>query len=361
MPTTRARRAAARAAERRLIELPADVLGLVLYQLTLAHDIAAVAPTCHALCDAAKLAAKARPFSGEVVTLRGHAGMVRGVAAASDGRIITGSYDRTVKVWRDGACELTIQAHTEDIECVAVLPGGARFVTGSDDRTAKLWTLDGVLERTLETGSWVWSVAALPDGVHFVVGLGNGSGEVKLYHVDGTLVHAFEGQSRSVYGHSDTVWSVAATPDGQHIISGSGDGTVKVWNVADKSLVSTCRGHVNEVNAVAAMPDSQRILSGSHDKTIRVWRLDGTLKNTFELHTSHVYAVVALPDNQHALSGSMDKTVKLFNVNDGAVLRTFRHHTRAVRCLALLPDGLRFVSGAWDRTACIAYHGLAPQ
>ena len=36
--------------ECRLIELPADVLGLVLYQLTLAHDIAAVAPTCHALC-----------------------------------------------------------------------------------------------------------------------------------------------------------------------------------------------------------------------------------------------------------------------------------------------------------------------
>ena len=60
---------------------------------------------------ALRFAAKARPFSGEVVTLRGHAGMVRGVAAASDGRIITGSYDRTVKVWRDGACERTIQAH----------------------------------------------------------------------------------------------------------------------------------------------------------------------------------------------------------------------------------------------------------
>ena len=55
-----------------LIELPADALGLVLYQLTLAHDIAAVAPTCHALDDAAKLALKARPFSGEVVTLAGH-------------------------------------------------------------------------------------------------------------------------------------------------------------------------------------------------------------------------------------------------------------------------------------------------
>ena len=43
------------------------------------------------------------------------------------------------------------------------------------------------------------------------------------------------------------------------------------------------------------------------------------------------------------------------------MLRTFRHHTNTVRCLALLPDGLRFVSGSADKTACIAYHGLAPQ
>ena len=41
MPTSRAARAAARAATlQKLIELPADVLGLVLYQLPLAHDIA---------------------------------------------------------------------------------------------------------------------------------------------------------------------------------------------------------------------------------------------------------------------------------------------------------------------------------
>ena len=52
MPTTRAPGEAAPAEARQLIELPADALGLVLYQLSLAHDIAAVAPTCHALDDA---------------------------------------------------------------------------------------------------------------------------------------------------------------------------------------------------------------------------------------------------------------------------------------------------------------------
>ena len=53
--------------------------------------------------------------------------------------------------------------------------------------------------------------AALPDGVHFVVGLYR-SHDVRLYHVDGTLVHTFEER---------WVNAVAVTPDGQHIISGS--------------------------------------------------------------------------------------------------------------------------------------------
>ena len=88
---------------------------------------------------AARNAIRARHFSAEVVTLAGHIRSVFSVAAAPDGRVITGSYDTTVKVWRDGACERTIQgATTYYASEVAVLPGGARFVTGANNCTAKL-------------------------------------------------------------------------------------------------------------------------------------------------------------------------------------------------------------------------------
>ena len=292
-----------------------------------------------------------------------------GMAATADGRVLTCSYDDRVKLWRDGACERTIRAHTVGINAVAVL--GARFVSVSEDGPAKLWTFDGALERTFAMGGdKQFCVAALPDGVHFVVGIANG--DVRLYHVDGTLVHTFERQQTPGLdiledsddqwewtpdvngGHYGRVLGVAVTPDGQHIISGADDKFVKVWSVATKSLLSTGSGHTDGVRAVAAMPDGQRILSGSDDKTVRVWLLDGNLENTFsELHTSSVMALVALRDNQHALSGSYDKTIKLFNVDDGAALRTFTHHTGSVYCLALLPDGRRFVSGAGDGIARI--------
>jgi WD40 repeat protein len=343
-----------------LTDLPADVVHYIVVRLTLAHDIALAAPTCHVVSDAARNAFKVRPFSGEVVTLAGHTDSVGCVAAAPDGRVISGSFDGIIKLWRDGKCERTIQVHTEEVNAVAVLPGGARFVSVSGDKTAKLWTLGGTFERTFDVGRRVFCFAALPDGVHFVVGLGYPC-EVRLYHVDGTLVHTFCSYwDDESLGHDDDVLAMAVTPDGQHIISGSKDKLVKVWSVASKSLVSTCTGHTGTVWAVAAMPDGQRILSGADDFTVRVWLLDGTLKKTFsELHADEVECLVALPDNQHALSGSQDKTVKLFDVNDGTVLRTINHHTSPVFSLALLPDGLRFVSGSWDKTARIAYHGLS--
>ena len=366
MPTTRAARRAA--AERLLLDLPTDLLGLVLYQLPLAHDIAAVAPTCHTVCDAAKLAQKARPFSAEVVRFAVDTVScnVSTVVAVQD-LVITSSWcwgKNGIKVWREGVLVRTLPIHNGWIRKLALLPGGTRFVSVADDNTVKLCDLHGAIEHTIRLGSQFdnerrpWAVATLLDGVHFVVSLGNG--EVRLYHVDDpdscSLVYTFTGLCRR------TVQALAVTHDGQHIISGGHDHLVEVWSVASKSKVCTFFGHTHHVMSIAVMPDNRRILSGGHDHTVRVWLInDGTSLSTFpKLHDQSVQALVALPDNLHALSGSDDNTIKLFNVNDGAVLRTFWQGA-GVMCLALLPDGLRFVSGSRDNNARIAYHGLAPQ
>ena len=67
-------------------ELTTDALSSVLVRLTLAHEIAAVAPTCRAFNLAVRHAIAARRFTGEVVTLAGHRQAVMCVAAAPDGR-----------------------------------------------------------------------------------------------------------------------------------------------------------------------------------------------------------------------------------------------------------------------------------
>ena len=82
-----------------------------------------------------------------MLTLSGHTDSVRCVAAADDGHVLTGSDDKTVKVWRGDELVRTIEAHTREVMAVAVLPGGARFISGSEDETAKLFTFGGELEQ----------------------------------------------------------------------------------------------------------------------------------------------------------------------------------------------------------------------
>ena len=186
------------------------------------------------------------------------------------------------------------------------------------------------------------SAAALPDGVHFVVGLDNG--EVRLYHVDGTLVHAFQ-------GHTKWVWAVSVTPDGQHIISGSADKLVKVWSVASKILGEPAAGD-GEVSVVAAMPDGQRFLSGAVEGNPG-WGLDGTLKNTFSWLHERAVRTLALPDNQHALSGSrtlLSSSSTSTTATSCALSSTTRHVT-SLRC-SWRPPLRQRLGGLTARIAC---------
>ena len=162
--------------------------------------------------------------------------------------------------------------------------------------------------------------------MHFVVGLGSGEHadkQVRLYHVDGTLVHTFE-------GHTAAVYAVAVTPDGQHIISGSDDHLVKVWSVATKSLVSTCECGGERVLALAVMPGGARFVSCSSDRTAKLWTLhDGPLERTFAVGSA-VDCIAALPDGVHFVVGTSvgfyyNNEVRLYHV-DGTLVHTFKGH-----------------------------------
>ena len=72
----------------------------------------------------------------------------------SGDRFITGSYDRTCKVWNTLTGEelLTLEGHKNVVYAIAFNnPFGDKIVTGSFDKTAKLWSADtGELLHTLK-------------------------------------------------------------------------------------------------------------------------------------------------------------------------------------------------------------------
>ena len=85
--------------------LPSDLLVLVLAQLSLVRNIKGVKRVCRAFRDAAGPAEQIH----RRVCLEDTARVIC-VAAAPDGRVITGADDKTVNVWREGTCERT-EAH----------------------------------------------------------------------------------------------------------------------------------------------------------------------------------------------------------------------------------------------------------
>jgi eukaryotic-like serine/threonine-protein kinase len=78
----------------------------------------------------------------EQLTLKGHTEHIHGAVFSPDGRrIVTGSWDKTAKLWdaASGAELLEFKGHSDRIFAVAFSPDGQRIATGSGDHTIKVW------------------------------------------------------------------------------------------------------------------------------------------------------------------------------------------------------------------------------
>ncbi len=77
-------------------------------------------------------------------TLKGHAGTVKAVVVTSDGKAISGSWDKTLKVWdvESGEELRTLEGHTGVVNAVALTSDGKKAISGSYDKTLKVWDVE---------------------------------------------------------------------------------------------------------------------------------------------------------------------------------------------------------------------------
>ena len=280
--------------------------------------------------------------SGETIrTLEGHTSIVNAVAVLGERRVVSASFDSTLRVWdlESGETIRSLEGHTSPVLAVAVL-GKRRVVSASSDNALRVWDLEsGETIRTLEGHTSTALAVAVLDEKRVVSASYDRTLRVWDLKSGETI--------RTLQGHTSAVNAVTVLND-QRVVSASSDMTLRIWDLEPGATIPTPDGHTSAVNAMAVLND-QRVVSASSDMTLRVWDLEsGETIRTLEGHTDRVNAVAVLSD-QRVVSASSDKTMRVWDLESGETIRTLEGHLFAVNAVAVLSDQ-RVVSASSDHT-----------
>jgi len=114
--------------------------------------------------------------------LAGHTGPVAGTAPLDAARMVSWSFDNTVRIWSlvDASQLLVLRRHTSPVTCVQVLKDG-RLLSASEDSTLRLWDTEGESLGVM-AGHRSW-VTALATGAEAVISASR-DGTLKVWDPD---------------------------------------------------------------------------------------------------------------------------------------------------------------------------------
>ncbi|XP_026319567.1 dynein assembly factor with WDR repeat domains 1 [Hyposmocoma kahamanoa] len=197
-------------------------------------------------------------------TLLTHCLPVTNVAFDKSGkRCLTGSYDRTCKVWdvEQGQELKTLSGHQNVVYTVAFnFPLCNRVITSSFDKSAKIW--DPESGECLAT---LWGHTGEVVTAQFNVkcdyaATGSMDNTAKLYDVN-TESGCGSGTSR-----------VCFSPAGGSLLTASADRSARIWNTTTGNCIQVLSGHGGEIFSCAYSYAGDAIITASKDNTCRIWR-----------------------------------------------------------------------------------------
>jgi len=196
-------------------------------------------------------------------TFVGHSQNIRGVVEKDDNTIITGSIDKTMKVWNKTTCQ-----------CLKTLE------------------LDVSISRVVKTKNNSCLICGFFDGVVQMRGT-----------TDLELLSSFK-------PHSAVIWSICELKDGS-FVSGSDDGMVKRWNEAGEVLQSFPGD--SDWSSLLELRPNIIVMITSHCYSMRVQNLStGECICIRNAHSDFVCGLVKIAEDKF-LSASFDKKIKVWN------------------------------------------------
>lgn len=217
-------------------------------------------------------------------------------------------------------CTSSLQGHKDAVLCCSFSPDSNLLATGSGDTTVRLWDL---LTETPEMclkghSNWVLTLAWSPDSA-FLASAGMDNIIYVWSPSKGDQVF------RKLKGHSKAVVSLAWQP--LHLMECSaGTGA----EAGEGNSQSSGQGDL-------CIP---KLISASKDFTLKIWNVaNGTIINTLTSHTEMITNVKWTGISQeYVISSSRDTLIKVWNPSTGKLLRDLKGHAHWVNTLAMNTD-----------------------
>lgn len=250
-------------------ELTGDIL--CLYQLKDLRIISTIKTS-----GAMKIWQKKKDIDGYelIITLSEHKNAVTSIIQLPDEKLITGSKDKTIRLWDISGntfrCYQILDDHKEGgIYSLCELTG-RRFASGSDDKTIRIWEE--------EKGKFK-CVQVLNDHksrVRALVQTNSGlllSGGDKIIIIYKLMENNIFKKLNKIDAHSSYITRLIKLSDGK-IASSSRDTTIKIWNFTENNeltLVEILKGHTHSVYDIIELKDG-RLASVSGDNLVIIWK-----------------------------------------------------------------------------------------
>jgi len=296
-----------------------------------------------------------------------------------NGRIISGSYDNTVKIWNtDGECLSTIEGHTMAVRKIVwnMLTNGVpgSFISASQDQTAVVWKYnpeDNTSEAVHVCKGHTRSVDCLavnPNGDKFASGSWDKMIKIWEAGVDASAGNEEETDAKRVCkkekeslkqirtplqtfsGHKEPVSCLLWT-DEHELMSSGWDHCIRLWDTSTATNKHTLTGN-KVVLSISYSSQNNLLVSGSADKFIRLFDVRTSGDVVLKMLTSHegwVAGVDWSPNNDNLLvSGSYDCAVKLWDIRcTNEPVASLGKHEDKVMCV-MWKDAKYVLSGAAD-------------
>jgi F-box and WD-40 domain protein 1/11 len=227
-----------------------------------------------------------RWLSGKASTrfLQGHQDGVYCLAWISKDILVSGSRDKTLKVWDviKGQCIRTItDEHEGSILSMRVNEEKSILLTGSSDATCTIWSLPNLVPIT------------------------------------------------KLRGHGHSVLDVCFVNN--QIVTSSRDHSLRVWNMTSGLELRQMRGHNASVNAIEPVGNT-RIVSASGDGTLKLWDIEtGECLKTME-SLSHGLACVRY-SGKYLYSGGLEGKIRVWDIETGECINILLGHVGMIRSI----------------------------